>query len=232
MRLILLTKVLFSARLLASQSVEEVGFTRSTHSMHGFSPKGSVPLSVLRLQVDVHYRDDKVERGDLFVIYDPQTGHYIWLYGALRPDGVPSDLLSDLESGKWAIYVEEDKIVEFVVQADLDIQERGGRAASLDAAGAATLVEMERWVATKKDRIYNESIQVPLYRAIGGGFACPEFGSNEFTPTCRFHAEKISSVTREGDNWRLVIENRWAQEVALDSKFALVRTKRIAPSAQ
>jgi hypothetical protein len=120
----------------------------------------------------------------------------------------------------------------FFLPGELDIQRGTSRAASLDAASAEVIATIGRRVSAGNDRLSDEAAEVPLYRAIGKPFACSDPGEQGFSPNCSFHAEKISSITREGDKWRLVIENRWAQEVILDSKFALVSTQRIETPAQ
>ncbi len=52
-----------------------------------------------------------------------------------------------------------------------------------------------------------------------------------FRPTCQFQAKRIVSISRDGENWWLVVENRWEQEIILDSKFNLVSTKRLPAAA-
>jgi hypothetical protein len=44
---------------------------------------------------------------------------------------------------------------------------------------------------------------------------------------CGFDIKRIVSIGRDGDNWRLVIRNRWDQEVILDSQFKFVSTRRL-----
>ena len=212
MRRILITAGLFCNSLFAGRFVSEVAFTGSTHSIHGFSSKGDVTLAVRSFQVDVQYPDGERERGDVFVIYDPESGHYAYLFAEVRA-AVPGSFLTQLESGNFGIYAGEDKLVEFVVQSDLDIQEGAARAANLDGACAAAVEEMESRVLKKTDRLHNDVIVTPLYQAVGGEFACPQHGEGDYSPMCSFHAKKISSITRQGENWRLVIENRWDQEL-------------------
>ena len=227
-----LTAFVVSTSLLAWESASVVAFTESTHSVRGFARGGDVLLSVRRAQVDVQYSPSKRGRGDVIVVYDPLTGHYLWELTRLRSDADPYSYLSELESGRWAVYSGQDEMDGFFFPGELDIQRGTSRAASLDAASAEVIATIGRRVSAGNDRLSDEAAEVPLYRAIGKPFACSDPGEQGFSPNCSFHAEKISSITREGDKWRLVIENRWAQEVILDSKFALVSTQRIETPAQ
>lgn len=72
--------------------------------------------------------------------------------------------------------------------------------------------------------------EVPVALAIGREFACAPFerGRDDRTSVmCGFMANSIVSVSREGENWRIVVRNRWDQEIILDSKFNLVSTQRL-----
>jgi hypothetical protein len=232
MRNTLLTVVLFSSPLFAVGSVSPVAFTESKGSVRGFSAGGDVTLSTDQFRVDVQYPDGKTERSDVFVVYDPATGRYLWELSPVQPGGEPW-LTSAFQSGKWVVYAGGDEMVDFYMPGQLSVQEWTRRETSLDAASAAAVRDIEQRVrALKSGRLEGTFVEVPLGQAMGKAFACAGFGEPDFSPTCSFHAEKISSVTREGDNWRLVIENRWAQEVILDSKFALVSTRRIETPAQ
>ena len=73
--------------------VSPVPFTESKQSVRAFSAAGEITLPAVRLQVDVP-NPAKKERGDLFVIYDPQTGLYAWRYHEIRS---PSDSFDVVE---------------------------------------------------------------------------------------------------------------------------------------
>ncbi len=44
---------------------------------------------------------------------------------------------------------------------------------------------------------------------------------------CTFSAKSIVSISHQDGNWRLVVRNRWDQEIILNSKFDLVGTQRL-----
>src|SRR5579862_8630574 len=72
------------APLLAQQPISKVAFTESNHAIGGFSPYGEISLPGLRVQIDLRYPRGKSERGNLAVVYDPQTGHYFWRYSKVQ----------------------------------------------------------------------------------------------------------------------------------------------------
>ena len=71
-----------------------------------------------------------------------------------------------------------------------------------------------------------DSKEVSVARAIGREFAC-EFVDGVPRVNCGFAVKSIVSIRWEDGNWRLVVRNRWDQEIILDSKFNLVSTRRL-----
>jgi hypothetical protein len=64
--------------------------------------------------------------------------------------------------------------------------------------------------------------EISVGRAIGSQFDCEPLHSD-----CHAELRKFVSIGREGENWRLVIRNRWELEVILDSKFSLISTRNL-----
>jgi hypothetical protein len=71
---------------LAQPSVSAIAFTESRQPVRAFSALGETSLPSLRVQVDVPNPEkaEKKERGDVLIIYNPETGHYLWRYRAFR----------------------------------------------------------------------------------------------------------------------------------------------------
>jgi hypothetical protein len=105
-----------------------------------------------------------------------------------------------------------------------------GQANSLDGAESAAIAEIERRLPEFEKSGYDTSIssRVPIFQEIGMDFACPPYGEPGSSQGCGFGVKSIPSVSRVGDNWRLVVRNRWDQEVILDSSFKFVSTRRLS----
>jgi len=230
MRIIAPILAIFCIPLLAEQPVSRVPFTESRHAIRAFSPSGDVTLPIVRLQIEIHHSNGKNEHGDLTVIYDPTNGHYFW--GFLRADypGDTTSFSSALESGLAAVYASPTALVDFIMGGAVFAEAHNGRADSLDGAESAAIAEIERRLPEFEKNGYDTSAKsgVPVALAIGMDFACPPVGDPQFSQMCGFGAKSIPSVSRAGDNWRLVVRNRWDQEVILDSNFKFVSTKRLS----
>lgn len=103
------------------------------------------------------------------------------------------------------------------------MQERREQARSLDAAERASIDEIQRRLPAFERNGYDPGLrQIPLGNAIGTAFDCAPLHSD-----CHTELRKFVSISREGENWRLVIRNRWEVEMILDSKFNLVSTRNL-----
>jgi hypothetical protein len=219
--------LLLCASLAAEQSVSKVAFTESQDVIQAFSPSGEVTLPAIRVQLEIHHASGKSDRGDLAVVHDPENGHYFWLYTRAKYAGDTTSWLSLLKSKSVgaAVYAASSGLAFFNMSGDLFAQERHVSAPTLEGAESASIEEIRRGLAVFEGNGYDPGLTwVHVGRAIGKEFACaPEIASDY----CGFGVRKFVSITREGDNWQLVVRNRWDQEIILDSKFGLVGTRRV-----
>ena len=227
MRLFALFFALFCIPSTAEQSVSKVAFTESSNAIRAFSPLGEITLPVVRVQLAIHYPAGKNEFGNLVVVYDPESAHYFWRYESVPQTGDLKSFLQVLQSGIEAVYAGPTGLVDFYMPGQIWVQQHSNRADNLDAALTAAIQEIRHGLPGFENSGYHTDAQeVPIARAIGMDFACAPIRDPEFSAACGFGAKKFVSISRDGDNWLLVVRNRWDQEVILDSKFNLVSTQR------
>jgi hypothetical protein len=225
--------VLLGFPLIAQQAVSPVGFSRSTHAIHAFSPSGDVTLQASRQKLDVQYPHGRKERGDMLVVYDPQNGRYLWRYQPGEARFPDASFLHAFEAGDEAVYATPSALWDFRMNAELNIKEETERAGGLDDAERLSIEEIKRGLPTCEGMGFHaDATRVALYKllysATGMDFACAPVAPPMLSDSgCGWQVKSIVSVGREGENWRLVLRNRWDQEVILDSKFGLVSTKRL-----
>ena len=228
MRFVVFLSVLSCASLLAEEPVSKVAFTESKSAVRASTPYGETTLPVVRVQLEIHTSAGKTERGNLVVVYDPDSGHYMWHNAIANHPGDSGSLYDDLESDADVLYAAPASLLNFSMPGgDLFIQEHPERAANLDAAERASIDDIERRALANNLYAFDVK-EVPLFKAIGRQFACDPQNDQQ---SCFFTAKTIVSVSREGENWRVVVRNRWDQEIILDSKFNLVTTRRVTPGA-
>ena len=54
-----------------------------------------------------------------------------------------------------------------------------------------------------------------------------EFRCEPLNSACQDHKNQIVSIAKDGENWRLLLRNRYDAEVVLDQDFKWVSTKRL-----
>ena len=234
MRIKLILAGMFCLPLLAGQSVSKVAFTESNHTIRAFSPSGEVTLAVVRVQLDIRYPGGKNELGNLVVVHDSENGHYFWRYQSVTHPGDTRSFLGALESQAEGIYAAPDGLVEFVLPGALYAKEHTERVHNLDAAETAAINEIRSGMpAFEKSGYHTDARKITVGDAIGMDFFCAPFGDREFSQGCGgSRGTKFKSITRQAGNWRLVVQNRWDQEVILDAKFNVVSTRRLPDPAK
>jgi hypothetical protein len=213
-------------------SVSAVEFTESRQRVRAFSAFGETSLPSVRVQVDVPDSDnaEKNERGDVLIVYNPETGHYLWRYHAFNSPGDTYSFLEAATSGREALYVEKDRILSFVTGWPW-ITEYHDRAESLDAAKVAVFGWLERGHPTLSKaggKVGPAPLDLSKGQTLGPiprEFFCgPEPRRSDCPQGDR---TQIVSISKQGENWRLVRRNHWDQETILDAKFNPLSTRRL-----
>jgi hypothetical protein len=208
--------------LAAQQSVSPVGLSEAKDVVPAFSSSGAITLPAVHLQLNIKYPRGKKERGDLTVIYDPQTGHYLWRYSALRSSADNSSFIGDIKASKEAIYTDSAGLVDFVFPQALFVKLYTSMANSLDAAEGLGISEIQRGLASFEGGYHWDYKAIDVRKAITQDFRCLPMHAN-----CQDQLNTIVSIGKQGSNWRLVLRNRWDQEIILDSNFSLLSTQRL-----
>ena len=104
------------------------------------------------------------------------------------------------------------------------------RADNLDSAESASIEEIKRDLpALEGSGFHTDYNEINVGEAIAPGFACP---SPPVSAICDYTPTKVVSISEEDGNWRLVLRNRWDQEVILGPKFNFVSTRRLPDPAK
>jgi hypothetical protein len=169
------------------------------------------------------------------VLYDPHAGHYLWHHFPPGPD----------DTGKYLTAIKAQRDVPFadpaaLVDAGLPgvpfVKARQGHANSLDDAVSASLNEIQQGLATFEGGYHMDYKLVPVggpvvgfdskvppgFAPIPSGFWCEPLQS-----WCGNERHTITSISKQGSNWRLVLRNNWDEEVILDQNFNLVSVNQL-----
>jgi hypothetical protein len=230
----------------AQSSVSLVASSESQDVIPAFSSAGSITLSAMRRLIDINYPGGKKERGELLVVYDQQGGHHLWRY---RPVSSPNDSEGAAEAYKSqfsGIYVTADSLVEFAASG---VIEHKAKSSSLGNAENASIDEIQRTfpqgryvkdlkivpfldapplVGFEKSPLWTK--RLPGFTPVSTEFLC-DARSRVVQGRCPYPT-LVVSISKLGDNWRLVLRNRWDVELILDSNFNAVSSKQLTVPAK
>jgi hypothetical protein len=150
-----------------------------------------------------------------------QCQHHFWRYNPFHSPGETASFLRVLDSGEEAVYADSGALVDFLM-TQFYVTEHTDRVDSLGAAERAAIDEIQKGLPVfEKNGYHTNQKSIPVFGAIGLEFRCAPTGS-----ICS-GVDKVVSISRPGDNWRLVLRNRFDVEVILDARFNLVSTGRL-----
>jgi hypothetical protein len=230
----------------AQSSVTPVTSSESQDVIPAFSASGPITLPVMRRLIDVNYANGKKERADLLVVFEPGTGHYFWRHSVLSSPNDTSGWLATFKSRSSAIYVTPNGLVEFLGGSNL-IEHRS-KANSLGNAESASIDEVRRNLSASQ-RIrsllgvsklvpildaprlvgfekYPQTNRLPGFVPIPREFICGGVSYRLGDKPCP-HGTLVVSISKQGENWRLVLRNRWDVEIILDPNFNAVSSKQL-----
>jgi hypothetical protein len=184
--------------------------------------------------VDGNYPSGKPSRGNLLVVFDPSTGHFLWvcdIYWAnpelLREPGrlPPHELrlTKSMQFNTKALYVYEDHIVAFTMDGGplgIYVRESAETAKDLDAAENEALRRVNRELAAfENDRMHGWR-KVELSKHFGHDFLSPK------DPGLIVGLPRLFDVAHN-DNWEIVLEGNWKARVTMNAKYEVVKVERV-----
>ena len=151
---------------------------------------------------------------------------YFWRF---NPVDSASDLRTALDSyaaGLDAMYISPAGMVEFSFPGDLLSVTRTKRAEGLTLAEAGAIDEILGTLSSSAP--YSPGHQVvDVANQIGARWACPQADEEVYYSNCPFRPKEFVSINNVDNQWRIVVRNRWDQQIVLDSDFKFVSTNRV-----
>lgn len=215
---------------LSAQVVQDVEVLRGTtvdHLARASTDRMQTSAMVREVHIRVPFPRGGSLNGILLLVQDTASHRFWW---SLTSAGERlSFTLADWFVANSALYVAEDKMVVFWVQAPgrIFLIERSGLMASnLDEAQQQAIGEIQKRRADIERggewfNLGGTTVPLPSTRF-------PMLFWNPRWQAALVGVTKVVSASREGRNWRLVLRNQWDQEVILDDLYAFVSTRRLS----
>ena len=211
-----------------------------------FTLSGKITLPAARLKVEIDSPKGKKRQSELTVIYDPGTGYYLWNHMSSNPDFPEhtGSRINTLKQPKLEVATVSDAagLIQFDFGGALFAKASRGRASNLSAAVTASIDEFRLEVAAFGGISLNRYLKLipvsglvigfdakipPGYKPIGRDFL------SEYNPVTRqFDMGTIVSVTKQGNNYRLVLRKRVDVEVIVDQNLDLVSAQQLTQPAK
>ena len=164
------------------------------------------------------------------MVWDPATKYYVWhLYPALDPSDT-SDITGPAALAGIAIFVDHSGLYLFAMPGGmLAVVVRHEKAESLDSARSNAIGEIRAGLPRFEKNGYDPgSIQVAVGAAIGRSWACPPADEpGGLDPLCHFSPKSVPLVERDGERWKIVVRNRWDEEITLGPNFQLIGVRAL-----
>ena len=227
---------LMSVPLMAQ--VAPVTSSESRDVVSAFSSSGAVTLPIVRLQLDLSYPHGKKDRRNLSVVYDSQNRHYFWHLSTGPVPAVKGDFTDLTKSQKEVLYADSTGLFAFLFSTDLWVKAYTLQADSLDAAETSAISQIEQGLAALEAGYQPRTgPSMPAwpwdYKPIDlGKIITAEFSCGPLRSNCPDALNTIVSVNKQGNNWRVVLRNRWDEEVILDQNFDLVSVQQLTQPKQ
>lgn len=156
---------------------------------------------------------------DVRIIFDTLT-HQYWWNSAMAP--IPRTAAERAEDVDWfsshaAVFSTSDSLVVFWDQSPgqlLVLERRGLAAATIDDAESQIMQRIR--TGSARDPI----IEVPLHLPL-------DFWIPPNSAATRMRTTTVTDVKRDGERWKIVLKDRWEQELVLDDSYNLVDTHRL-----
>ena len=245
--------MLLAAITLPLQSqVLQFSQSESREEIAAFGPSGPTIHQAAYLRVDMTNPLGKRDVGELTVLFDSLTGYYLWAITTLPADRREERglLVNRMKARKLVAFADSGGLTEFSISSGLSAKTWRSRATSLTGAIAASIAEIQRFPASAA-ALRRDYIPIPItlprkvksspvftgvyidfripanFKPIPQTFWCAEF--NSFCPT---NNNSIVSITKQGNNYRLIVRARFDAEVIVDQNLDVVSAQQLTQPAE
>jgi hypothetical protein len=186
---------------------------------------GDRPVAGREMLVDAWNRPGKSNKGDIFVLFDANSGVFYWRCWVLPDNRAQAPgIAKQLASKDERIYIADDKIVSISVRdQDLAFWESQRHAISLDDAETKALKEVgDHLPEIESDGLGIHGTAALVKLPLSVSF---DYGEDPKHPGTAARSipfpTAIVSVTHHDGKWELILENRWKAKVTLNDKYEL-----------
>jgi hypothetical protein len=221
---------------LAAQ-VSRVASSDSKDTVPAFDSAGAITLPVAHMEIDVAFPRGKKDLRELTVVFDPKTGYYLW---HCTPPSLDKSKRTRLRLGflkqqGTVAFVDSTGLVDFELGSGLFAKVYRRRADSLDAAVSASINEIQQGLTTYESIGFHRDYKlIPVFGPVRGFKVPPgyvpisrDFRCEPDRAACPDSVSTIASITKQGNNWRLVLRNRFDVEAIVDSNLDLVSARHL-----
>lgn len=193
----------------------------TTDSLASVSTKlGQLSIPVREVHFEMTFPDQAKGNGEIVVLFDPASRLYWWKFEGLLGARTSWDMIERYKTATAAAIV-EDRIVAFSPSGlglEMMVIERTDKALTLDDAQSKVLQIIKK-TYKQLDGDGQITKRISLSQLPGELFWAPF--SAVHTPFRVLNAEQL------GENWKIVLESRWRQELILDKNYNFVSTRKI-----
>ena len=216
-----------------------------------FGPSGPTVHLAAYLRVDMTNPLGKRDVGELTVVFDSLTGYYLWAITTLRAERREERgfLVNRIKARHLVTFADSGGLTEFSISGGLSAKTWRTKATSLTGAIAASIAEIQRSPARAEHRGDYIPIPItlppgfkpsPIFAGVYIDFRIPAnfkpipktFWCAEFVSFCPYNDHSIVSITKQGNNYRLIVRARFDAEVIVDQNLDLVSAQQLTQPAK
>jgi hypothetical protein len=202
-----------------------------------FDPAGAITLPVAHMEIDIAFPRGKKELRELTVVFDPKTGYYLWHCTPASLDKPERTRLrlGVMKKQEAVAFVDSTGLVDFELGSGLFAKVYRRRADSLDAAVSASINEIQQGLMSHENIGFHRDYKlIPVFGPVRG-FKIPvgyvpisrDFECAPDRAACPDSVSIIASITKQGNNLRLVLRNRFDVEAIVDPNLDLVSARQL-----
>ena len=208
---------------------------RMDRTISAYIPAGRMDFPTREILVEGSYPSGRPNRGNLLIVFDPSTGHFLWVYDIYwapqellrEPGRLPLHelrLTKSMQFDNKALYIYKDQIVAFTVGGGplgIYIRESAETAKDLnDAENRSVRKATAELAAFEEDRMHGWR-KVELSKHFGQDFLSQKNG-----PSGIVGLPRLFDVARD-DNWEIVLKGNWKAKITVNDKYDVVKVERV-----
>lgn len=198
--------------------------SRASQAFNAFTRSGKSTTQARELLVQAWNYEGRPVKGDLFVLFDPQTHYYLWMYAENRARPDERHMTGFLTWGASVYITDKALALMYISPPNLQIRESSRKASTIDDAERQAISALNAQAnLIGRNGLWPWPPKLVHLPNLDAAFFAPPMSAAD-------GPVKIVSISPTSEGLDVTIEGQWQVKLTLSASYEILNTSSLRPA--